>query len=451
LFFFNGRKIYHNDLQLNDTLYFGDSHNGGQGTGIPDSYASKHYQTWIDFATKPYLKLMETNIDLAYKFIKQTDDHSARSFMSTFDAKDLLTNMGFSPNYESPIDPATNERLDRQYPQIVIDWLETLDFGTGSYDRSFSEILIDSFEFSSKDWVTIDGGISRLVDSLVEALNLSSKLSRIRMGAHVTRISKVINSDQIEVTTKNNLHLKYDHVISTLPLGVLQTVDTRSLNFDLKKRMAIRMLGYESSVKIALKFKTRWWQDPAKMNGKPIFGGQTFTDLPIRKIIYPSHGVDCKDAYGTILVSYSWSQDAIRLGSRVHSGIPSQEVSMNEDDLINDVLNQLSLIHGEVVKKEYIKKYFIMDWNDNPLSMGAYSSFGPGQFMTLYRSMIKSEVNGYMHFAGEATSVHHGWILGAINSAYRTVKEILMKENMKDKLHEFSQMWGEVDELAFFS
>jgi hypothetical protein len=33
-----------------------------------------------------------------------------------------------------------------------------------------------------------------------------------------------------------------------------------------------------------------------------------------------------------------------------------------------------------------------------------------------------------LHFAGEATSVHHAWVAGALASAWRAVAEILISE-----------------------
>ena len=144
------------------------------------------------------------------------------------------------------------------------------------------------------------------------------------------------------------------------------------------------------------------------MKGKPIYGGQTFTDLPIRRIVYPSHGIECENATGTILVSYPWSQDATRLGTRITRKTPSQEKSMSEAELVEDILEQLELIHGPYVRDEYMGEYYMMNWNDNPLSMGAFGLFGPSQYSNLYRSMIRPEADGHMHFAGDTTSVHHG-------------------------------------------
>jgi hypothetical protein len=46
----------------------------------------------------------------------------------------------------------------------------------------------------------------------------------------------------------------------------------------------------------------------------------------------------------------------------------------------------------------------------------------------MFPAISRPAGGGYLHFAGEATSVHHAWISGAIASAYRSVLEILIME-----------------------
>ena len=172
LYYYNGRKIFYSNDQVNDPLGFGDTANGGKGMGVPDSYSNRPFWQWTDYVVQPFLTIMDTNITKAYEFLKKYDNNSVRSFMATFDAKDLLREMGLNFNYTSPVDSITGERLDRTYPQIVVDWTESLDTGTGMYDNAMAETVIDAFDFTSNDWVTIDGGVSRLIDGLSDALSL---------------------------------------------------------------------------------------------------------------------------------------------------------------------------------------------------------------------------------------------------------------------------------------
>jgi len=119
LYYYNGRKIFYSNPQVNDPLGFGNSANGGSNTGVPDSYTSRAYWEWLDLVMSPFLKLMDTNNPLAYTFLKKYDNHSMRSFMATFDAKNLLNETGLlTSDYVSFTDPNTGLRLDREFPQM---------------------------------------------------------------------------------------------------------------------------------------------------------------------------------------------------------------------------------------------------------------------------------------------------------------------------------------------
>lgn len=58
--------------------------------------------------------------------------------------------------------------------------------------------------------------------------------------------------------------------------------------------------------------------------------------------------------------------------------------------------------------------------------------------------LIQPAYNGHMHFGGEALSSGHAWIIGAINSAWRNVVEILITEGLDDEMCELLSMWGGV-------
>jgi len=43
---------------------------------------------------------------------------------------------------------------------------------------------------------------------------------------------------------------------------------------------------------------------------------------------------------------------------------------------------------------------------------------------------------GKLHFAGEALSSGHAWIIGVVDSAYRAVVEVLAVEGMQGKIED---------------
>ena len=52
------------------------------------------------------------------------------------------------------------------------------------------------------------------------------------------------------------------------------------------KQRAIRQLHYDASAKVFLQFRRRFWEDD-----DGIYGGGTVTDLAVRNVYYPDHGV----------------------------------------------------------------------------------------------------------------------------------------------------------------
>ena len=75
-----------------------------------------------------------------------------------------------------------------------------------------------------------------------------------------------------------------------------------------------------------------------------------------------------------------------------------------------------------------VEAWFTHAWYGDPYTRGAFAQFGPGQFGTtdkggfsLFASLQAPAALGRLHFAGEATSIHHAWVLGALNSAWRAV------------------------------
>ena len=63
---------------------------------------------------------------------------------------------------------------------------------------------------------------------------------------------------------------------------------------------AIAAVRYTASVKIGLQFKRRFWEED-----EAIYGGITFTDLPITQLSYPSSGLH-SGGKGVLLGGYAF-------------------------------------------------------------------------------------------------------------------------------------------------
>jgi monoamine oxidase len=182
---------------------------------------------------------------------------------------------------------------------------------------------------------------------------------------------------------------------------------------------------------------SRWENLPGKFKG-----GQSFTDLPLRRAVYPSYGVNTTNAAGAMIASYTWGQDSARLGAFYgdFTSIP-HVVSTTIRDLarLNNVTHQFLL--------DQFVDYHVWNWYGHEFSIGAFASFAPAQFSTVMPALLQPAYFGKVHFAGEALSSGHGWIIGALNSAYRAVAEVLAVEGLAGKLQELVDTWGLVDEV----
>jgi monoamine oxidase len=61
-------------------------------------------------------------------------------------------------------------------------------------------------------------------------------------------------------------------------------------------------------------------------------------------------------------------------------------------------------------------------WAEDEFTSGAFAQFEPDQLVKLFRAVWQPE--NRVHYAGEHTSLKHGWIEGAVESGIRVAKEV---------------------------
>ena len=161
------------------------------------------------------------------------------------------------------------------------------------------------------------------------------------------------------------------------------------LNYGTKQ--AIRNLGYGASCKVGIRFKKLWWRQ-APFNIK---GGVAKTDLPIRACVYPSYNLeDDPNEPGVLLCSYTWSQEAQRMGTLIHRESPKYEDELKET--LIDNLARLHTIRGEndyrgvrdVIEQSW-ETHFAYDWYDDANTTGAFAYFGPSQFANQFPWIVR--------------------------------------------------------------
>ncbi|KAG1751233.1 hypothetical protein EDB19DRAFT_1676233 [Suillus lakei] len=378
------------------------------------------------FATR-LLDDLNTGGSEGWKYMQSFDHYSTRAYMQ----------LKYIP---SPSLGLPNESL----PTDVVNWCETFDKSTGWYDRALSETVLEAVAFGwhpgpnppPTQWFCIDGGAHEIA-ACMEKYILKNNKDAITYNSRVTAIGLKEDNSGMDIVTDNKDHHQFSHVISTIPLPVLRTIDLSRADLSPMQSNALRSLNYGPSVKIGMQFRTAWWTSGTDLSGNPlnIVGGQTYTDRPLRTVVYPSFGNVQAGTTTTLIASYCWTEDAIRLGALI---------GKDDATLVQLVLKELADLHN--VGIDFLRNQLIeckgWSWSHDPYTMGAFAFFGPGKFRSLYTSLNNPAAKCYLHFAGEAISVRHAWVEGALDSAWRAVHEMLVFPGFESYQAKFFKNWG---------
>ncbi|CAG8504585.1 17092_t:CDS:2, partial [Cetraspora pellucida] len=418
LYYFNNKKAPSGEIMTNN---YSESIVDVKQLGLPDSIPNHYLKLWSD-AIKPFLDELDANFTNGLINLKRYDSHTAYSYLKEIYLPKVLPNK--SADYEE-----------------IISAIELQEVGTGEfYQFGFVNAVIDSYTFGSPNyelsWRTIDKGMQRLPNAFLPMIKKEN--INLKYNSEVYKLKKT-RDDKVKVYWKNNekhVSQTFDRVIVTVPLGLVRHWDL-PLKLSYGKRSAIRELDYGFAAKIFLQFKSRFWEkSPNETGANPttsnvgIVGGITYTDLPIRVLVYPSIYQNISaDKPGVLLASYTWDNDAIKYGQ------------FSEEEKFELALKDLATIHGDIVYKEWVpgkENNKAQYWANDRTSGGAYAQFGPTQLESLMGAMMRPEES--IHWAGEHTDIHCAWIVGSLNSAVRVVKEILFANLMGDKWNELKNL-----------
>ena len=341
--------------------------------------------------------------------------------------------------------------MSKLYDYNTTEWLETYSYGTSWYDAALSEMVLEEVNFSAplNDWWCVEGGSQEIAKRMAVKIK---KKEAFQFNKRIVKMDRVTDKHKqgadgvtirLEVEGEKSAR-EYDAVFNSAPLGAMQRMDLRGLNLNWGTKQAIRSLGYGASCKVGVKFKYRWWVEERDLLITK--GGVGKTDLPIRNCVYPSYNLTTKDASdpkqgdegkkpGVLLCSYTWSQEAQRIGTLIHpEGGPSTETELKT--LLIDNLARLHTPSNKPGDYERLKKligdayitHFAYDWYNDLGTTGAFAYFGPGQFGAMY-PWIANRNDGNHIIIGEAASAHHAWVVGALESAVRGVYQFLFQHS----------------------
>ncbi len=276
----------------------------------------------------------------------------------------------------------------RGFSEGAIELYGVMSFREANMNAAVVEQLREIVGRSFEDMQEIVGGMDLLPQAFYRGL-----APNIRFGAEVTAIEQSPDAVTVHYRTHAGRYsVRGDYAVCALPFSVLREVEVLGEGFSRPKQKAIRELNYNASAKILLQTRHRFWEQE-----DGIVGGTTVTELPIRRICYPSFS-DPHEERGVMLASYTWGQDALRWGA------------MDEETMIEQALEDVGAIHPGI--RDEFEVGAVKDWYGDPYARGAFALFEPEQQTRLYDHIVAPE--GRIHFAGEHTSLYHAWIQGAL-------------------------------------
>ena len=274
---------------------------------------------------------------------------------------------------------------------IAASQLGILGFGLDSI--SALDGVVTEAIASAPAFYEIAGGNDQLATKLKKKVKKS-----FRKQCVVQRIEQ--NESGVTVTYSNNgliQTITADRVICTLPFPILKEIEIApSLPED--KQQAIRELKLTPVTRTYQQFGKRVWEQSG-------LSGYGITDLEIQNTYSPT--LTQSGSQG-ILTAYTGGQRALDLAA------------MSESDRQSFVLRKLGNVFSKL--NGNYQSGVSQIWQEDEFARGAFAYFEPGQMATLLPLAQRAE--GRIHFAGEHTSVWHGWMNGALESGNRAADEV---------------------------
>jgi len=188
------------------------------------------------------------------------------------------------------------------------------------------------------------------------------------------------------------LTARADWCLCTIPLPILAQIP---LNVGPAMGAAISAVPYASAVKVGLQFKRRFWEED-----EHIYGGITYTDLPIMNIGYPNTG-------------YHSSGKGILLGAYIFGIHAMDFTAMPPEERVRKALEYGSQIHPQYHAE--FDNGVAMAWHRSPFTMGCFGMWSDESRERHYDNLCR--IDGRIALAGEHASFIGGWQEGAVTSA----------------------------------
>ncbi len=225
-----------------------------------------------------------------------------------------------------------------------------------------------------------------------DLIRFHAKVTSIHQSDHGVTVRYATGADSNEVQA--------DWCVCTIPLSILSQLD---VTVSAPMAAAIDAVPYVPATKIGLQMKRRFWEED-----EAIYGGITYTDLPIRSIGYPCSGYG-NTGKGVLLGTYAiFNTYAFEFGA------------LSPPERIAKALDWGAAIHPQY--KQEFDNGMAVSWQRNPSTLGCFGSWSDEARRLHYRNLCA--IDGRLVLAGEHVSYLSAWQEGAVLSALDAVRRL---------------------------
>lgn len=226
----------------------------------------------------------------------------------------------------------------------------------------------------------------------------------VQFGAKVEKIDQDehgVSVSYTDTSSAGGTHVaKADWCLCTIPLPILSQIPLRV--GDPMAAAISAAAAYVASAKVGLQFKRRFWEEDDR-----IYGGVSYTDLPITMIGYPMGGQNLPGK-GVLLGAYDFGlnanvttamdpaqriREAVRLGTQIHPQYPAE-----------------------------FENGFAVAWHRSPFTLGCFASW-PGDSREKHYDNLCA-IDGRIALAGEHASRLPAWQEGAVLSSLDAISRM---------------------------
>jgi monoamine oxidase len=183
-----------------------------------------------------------------------------------------------------------------------------------------------------------------------------------------------------------------DWCVCTIPLSILGQIP---MQVGAPLAEAIAAVPYAASVKVGLQFKRRFWEEDEQ-----IYGGITYTNLPISNISYPNYGF-FSSGKGVLLGGYLFGLDA------------AEFTAMSPPERVAKAVEYGSRIHPQYTAE--FENGISVAWHRSPFTLGCFGMWTEAARAKHYDNLCA--IDGRIVLAGEHASYMPAWQEGALTSA----------------------------------